>query len=234
MNAQDHTIKHIAFIVDGNRRWAKERGLNSLEGHKQGFQLLVDIDAILRNYGITHATYYVFSTENWNRSPEEVSYLMDLFRVIFQNERERMVNSGVCFRAIGDREKLPIDIQEKLCDLEKATAHNKDFYTTCAISYGGRNEIVRATKKIAVDVASGKIDAKALTEDMFASYLDTSGLPYPDIIVRSSEKRLSNFLIWQLAYSEIFFIDKLWPDFTEHDIKCIIEEFSQRKRRYGK
>lgn len=228
-----NSLEHIAFILDGNRRWAKAHGVPAVNGHKSGYEAVKKITEVLPRYGIKYATYYVFSTENWNRSKEEVGYLFSLFRNAF-DAGEYFMQHNVRFVAIGDASKFPKDIFEKVQYLEDITKNNSGVTTIVAINYGGRDEIVRAVKKVSNDVVSGKCSIDDITEDKFASYLDTNGFPYPDAVVRTSEQRISNFLIWQLAYSEIFFLDKLWPDFNEDDLKAIVNEFSQRKRRYGK
>jgi undecaprenyl diphosphate synthase len=223
----------MAFVLDGNRRWARRRNITTLLGHKSGYELVKSITPLLPAYGIKYVTYYLFSIENWERSAEEVNYLMGLFRDFF-TANDYVMQHGIRIKAIGNLEKLPPDMLEKIRYLEDLTKHNTSLTVAVAISYGGRDEIVRATRKIIRDVMEGKISADKLDEGIFASYLDTADLPYPDVFVRTSEKRISNFLIWQAAYAEIFFIDKLWPDFNEDDLSRIVSEFSQRERRYGK
>ncbi|MDR2781167.1 MAG: di-trans,poly-cis-decaprenylcistransferase [Holosporaceae bacterium] len=227
------SLRHIAFVLDGNRRWARERGISTLVGHKSGYELVKAITPLLPKYGIKYVTYYMFSIENWNRSEEEVNYLMNIFRDFF-SIRGYANKHGIRIKAIGCLNKLPKDILEKIRFLEDSTKDNSSLTAVIAISYGGRDEIVRTSKKIAQDVLDNKVVLDEVDEDVFASYLDTGGLPYPDAIVRTSEKRISNFLIWQTAYSEVFFVDKLWPDFNECDLRDIMREFSQRERRYGK
>lgn len=228
-----NSLEHIAFILDGNRRWAKAHGIPALGGHKKGYEAVRKITEILPRYGIKYVTYFAFSTENWNRSKEEVRGLFGLFRDVF-DAGEYFTQNNFRFVAIGDVTKFPKDIFEKIKYLEDATKNNTALTTIAAINYGGRDEVVRAVKKISRDIVDGKCVIDDVTEDKFASYLDTNGIPYPDAVVRTSEQRISNFLIWQLAYSEIFFLDKLWPDFNEDDLKAIVNGFSQRKRRYGK
>ncbi|MDR2723715.1 MAG: di-trans,poly-cis-decaprenylcistransferase [Holosporaceae bacterium] len=225
--------KHIAFILDGNRRWARRQNISAVLGHKKGYELVKTITPLLPKYGIEYVTYYLFSMENWERSMEEVNYLMGLFRDFF-SANDYVMQHNIRIKVIGNFEKLPLDVLEKIRFLEDFTQYNTSLTVTMAISYGGRDEIIRAAKKVIWDVMENKISIDKLDEEVFASYLDTAGLPYPDIFVRTSEKRLSNFLIWQAAYSEIFFVDKLWPDFNEDDLKNIISEFSRRERRYGK
>lgn len=241
---------HMAFILDGNRRWAKEHKLPSLLGHKKGFEQAKSLlDAFLQRH-IKYVTYFVFSSENWNRSAEEVSYLMNLFRDFFDGSIDYFNERGVRLVAIGNLQKLPEDLQEKVAEIEEATKSNASLTLVVAISYSGRDEIVRATRKIALEllekVAEGSMTAAevqqeiaaaaSLDEQSFAAHLDTAsaGIPYPDILVRTSEKRISNFMLWQCAYSEIFFIDKYWPDFSPVDLDSVLEEFQKRNRRYGR
>ncbi len=226
--------KHIAFIPDGNRRWAKENKLPSLVGHKKGYERAKSLVDSLIKHDIKYATFFFFSSENWNRSSEEVSYLMNLFRDFFDGSIDYFCERNVRVIAIGDLKKLPEDLFEKIKTIEENTKHNNGLTLVPAISYSGRDEILRASKKIAGDIASGKIDIDKMDEDLFSNYLDTVGIPYPDILVRTSEERISNFLLWQCAYSEIFFVDKYWPEFSEEDLERILEEFSKRNRRYGR
>jgi undecaprenyl diphosphate synthase len=229
----DNSLKHIAFVLDGNRRWARKYGLPTLVGHKSGYELVKTITPLLPKYGIKYVTYYMFSMENWNRSEEEINYLMGIFRDFF-SLIDYANDHNIRIKTMGRLERLPEDVAEKIKLLENSTKNNESLTVIVAISYGGRDEIVRAVKKIAEDVADGKIALDEVNEEMFASYLDTAGVPYPDAFIRTSERRMSNFLIWQAAYSEIFFVDKLWPDFDESDLRDIVYEFSKRERRYGK
>ncbi|MDR2645615.1 MAG: di-trans,poly-cis-decaprenylcistransferase [Holosporaceae bacterium] len=226
-------LKHIAFVLDGNRRWARKQNFSTLLGHRNGYERVKMITSLLPKYGIEYATYYLFSMENWKRTAEEVSYLLELFRNFF-SASDYVMRHGIRIKAIGNLEKLPPDVLEKVRHLEDLTSSNTSLTVAVAISYGGRDEIIRAVQKIIRDVMENKISVPELNEKVFASYLDTAGMPYPDAFVRTGEKRLSNFLIWQVAYAEIFFVDKLWPDFDENDLKKVVLEFSQRERRYGK
>ncbi len=228
-------LQHIAFIPDGNRRWARSRGaLTTLVGHKVGFEKVKQLCISLIRHGIRYATVFCFSSENWNRSVEEVSYLMDLFCSLFEDIDDFLHNNGVKIEVMGDLARLPEDLRNKISILKEKTKNNDKITFICAISYSGREEIVRASKKIAQDVLNQKIQIKDIDESKFASYLDLPQVPYPDVVVRTSERRISNFLLWEMAYSELIFLDKFWPDLTEKDIKFIIEDFSKRKRRYGK
>ena len=228
-NSSDQTsLKHVAFIIDGNRRWAAQRGIPRFDGHKRGLMVVKDLMITLLRYGVQYTTFFVFSTENWNRSQEEIASLMDIFRESFDAFLDLAKKNKVRFVVIGNMEKLPEDIQEKLVKMVRETKEFTKLAVTIAINYGGR-----AAKKMARDAVDKKIDLNAITEEDFSNYLDTAGIPYPDVIVRTGEKRISNFLLWQLAYSEIFFVEKYWPDFSEEDIEKIVREFSHRKRRYG-
>lgn len=227
-----NSLKHLAFILDGNRRWAKGKGSPGTAGHKSGYETVKKITDLLPEYGVKYVTYYAFSTENWKRSQEEIGYLFSLFRQTFGTD-DYFNERGFRFIHIGDISKFPKDIADRILSLEEATKDNNRLTVVVAVNYGGRDEIVRAVKRIAQDISDHKCCISDITEDVFSSYLDTNGIPYPDAIVRTSEKRISNFLIWQLAYSEVFFLDKYWPDFNENDLKVIVNEFSQRKRRYG-
>ncbi|MDR0677536.1 MAG: di-trans,poly-cis-decaprenylcistransferase [Holosporaceae bacterium] len=228
------SLEHIAFILDGNRRWAKKENVSVSIGHQKGYEKVKEITPFFHEYGIKYVTYYLFSVENWNRSEEEIEALMKMFRDWASSALDYMNQHGIRIIAIGNLELLPRDILIKIRHLEEDTKSNATLIAIVAISYGGRDEIVRAVKKIAMDVVSGKLDIDSVNENKFSSYLDTVGLPYPDMVIRTGEKRISNFLIWQSAYSEMLFIEKLWPDFCKDDLKEIVAEFSRRKRRYGK
>jgi undecaprenyl diphosphate synthase len=230
----DHPIRHIAFVPDGNRRWARRRGLSPLLGHKSGYELIKTVTPLLKDYGIRYVTYYMFSVENWRRSEEEVTYLMEIFRNFFSEIADYVREHDIRVVAVGNLEQLPADVADRINRLEDISRDNRSLTMIAAVSYGGRDEIVRAATRIATDFADGKIVLEELDEDKFASYLDTAGLPYPDVLVRTGEKRISNFLIWQTAYSEVFFLDKLWPDFSENDLRSVVSEFSRRERRYGR
>lgn len=231
---QDVHLEHIAFIPDGNRRWARSKGFASLVGYKRGYNKIKSLTSWLLKYGVKYATFFCFSTENWNRSNEEVSYLMNLLYDLFDSTDEFLHENSVRIEIIGDTSKLPDRLQEKLFDIKEKTINNNKITLIGALSYSGRDEIVRATKKISQDVANQKISCNDICEQMFASYLDMPNIPYPDVLVRTSEQRISNFLLWQMAYSELIFLDKFWPDLDESDVEYIIQEFSKRKRRYGR
>lgn len=218
----------IGIILDGNRRWAKERGLPSFEGHRQGFENLKTIARAVRDRGIPHMAAYMFSTENWNRSAEEVGYLMDLFRQTIKDSMDELGSEGIRVRFVGQRERFAQDIQESMKDAEERTHANTDLTMWLCLSYGGRAEIVAAARALA---AKGVVPDDASLRDAMWS----AGMPDPDIIIRTSgEQRLSNFLVWQAAYSELFFIKQHWPDFDAKALDDILAQYAQRERRHGK
>lgn len=234
-SSKNSELQHIAFIPDGNRRWARKRGaISTLVGHRRGFDNVKQLCVSLIKYNVKYATFFCFSTENWNRSKEEVSYLMKLFGSVFDDADNFLQDNGIKVETVGDLSQLPQDLQDKISQIKEKTKNNSKITLICAISYSGRNEIVRAVKKIAQDVRDNKISIDDIDERRFESYLDLPEVPYPDIIVRTSEQRISNFLLWESAYSELIFLDKFWPDFTEDDVRLVIDDFSKRKRRYGK
>lgn len=221
---------HIAIIMDGNRRWAKKHKLPVLMGHrKAAFETIEKIaDAAIKN-NIKYLTLWAFSTENWNRNQSEVNGLLGLFREVLKDDINRLHNKGVKILTIGDTSKFPLDIQEKLRLLVEKTKNNKNLTAILALNYGGRDETIRAIKKIPQN------KRKNLTEKDFSQYLDTQNIPDPDLIIRTAgELRLSGFLPWQSEYSELYFTDVLWPDFTAKDLELSIEEFQKRQRRFGK
>ncbi len=224
--------KCVGIIMDGNRRWARERGLPTLEGHRRGAEKLKKVALWCKKLGICNVIVYAFSTENWNRSEKEVRYLMDIFRDFILKKSKKLKEENIRIKFIGQIERLAPDLQKSIKQLEKETA--KGAYTLyLSISYGGRAEILQAVKKISRENKSK--DIQSFEEKDFAEYLWTKGMPDPDIIIRTGgEKRLSNFLSWQSAYSELFFTKTYWPAFTEAEFVNIIEEYCQRERRKGK
>lgn len=226
--------QHLAVIMDGNGRWAKARGLPRTAGHKKGADALRRTLDYCENLGIKYLTIYAFSAENWKRPSDEINDLMQLLQHYLHNELENLHQRGVRMRFIGDFSKLSPEIREQITYSMDLTARNTDFNLTIALSYGSRQEIVRATQKIAEMVAAGKINESEITEELFSENLDTAGLPEPDLLIRTGgEKRLSNFLLWQSAYTELYFSDTLWPDFAEADFNAAINDFANRERRYG-
>jgi undecaprenyl diphosphate synthase len=223
--------KHIVLFPDGNRRWARKRGLITLEGHKKGYDNLLDFAEWCKNKGVKTLTAFGFSTENWNRSPEEVTYLMKLLEDCLLDNIEKYKKEGVKVRVIGQKERLPESLQRAIETTEKETGNNSSLFLNLAISYGGRWDIVNAAKKIIEE----KIPPHQLTEEAFEARLSTAGLPSPDLIIRAGgEMRMSNFVLWQGAYSELYFSPKMWPEFTEQDLDEALAEFDRRTRRFGK
>jgi undecaprenyl diphosphate synthase len=222
---------HIVLFPDGNRRWAKEKGLPSLEGHKKGYENLLVFSDWCKSKGVKVLTAFGFSTENWKRTPEEVSYLMKLLEAGLVSNLERYKQDGVCVRIIGQRDPLPESLKEVIAKTEEATKNNDKLFLNLAISYGGRWDILEAAKKI---IKEG-IDPDKIDEKVFEEHLSTAGLPTPDFIIRpGGEKRMSNFVLWQGAYSELYFSDKMWPEFSEQDFNEALQEFDRRARRFGK
>lgn len=229
--------RHIGIIMDGNGRWAKQRGLKRSEGHKQGAKVFKQICEYAREIGIEYLTFYAFSTENWKRPPDEVSAIMNLFRdYLFEAQEREDENKkkGMQIKYIGDRSALPEDIANLMNELEKRSDYEKKLTVNLAVNYGGRDEILRAVKEIAKKVEAGEIKADDIELKEIDGNLYTAGQPDPDLIIRpSGEYRLSNFLIWQAAYSEFWFSDILWPDFTSDDLDKAIIDFAKRNRRFG-
>lgn len=226
--------QHVAIILDGNGRWAKKRMMPRTYGHKQGSKNVETICREAWDLGIKYLTVYAFSTENWKRPEEEVSTLMRLLRDYLTKCIEKADENNMRVRVIGDRAGLSADIVEAIEALEVASAKNTGLNFTIALNYGSRDEMVRAMKKMAGDVAEGKVSPDAIDEKMFASYLDTWEMPDPDLMIRTSgEQRLSNYLLWQLAYSEFYFTDVHWPDFDRDGLIKAIEHYNMRERRFG-
>lgn len=222
--------KHIGIIMDGNGRWAEMRGLPRVEGHRRGVERSKEIIEVSLEIGLKALTLYAFSLENWQRPSSEVTTLMKLLELYLKKEINDLAKKDVVFRAIGAIEKLPAHIRSIVAEAQEKTASNKGMVLTTALSYSGRNEILRAVKKI---LCSG-IKSEELTEEVFNSYLDTAGLPSPDIIIRTSgEMRISNFLLWQAAYSEFYFTETLWPDFSKDELLIAIQDYQRRDRRFG-
>ena len=220
--------------MDGNGRWARARGLRRLAGHRQGVEAVRKIVEACPDLGIRQLTLYAFSTENWKRSTEEIDGLMTLFRRYMAREAARLLREDVRLRFIGSRDKLPADIVKMMDDLEQQSAGDKKFTLTIALNYGGRDEIARATRRIAAKVATGEIDPDDVTEQTIAAHLDWGDIGDPCLVVRTSgEYRISNFLLWQAAYSEFEFVDTYWPDFTPDMLASLLDRFGQRERRFG-
>lgn len=225
---------HVAVIMDGNGRWASNRGWPRLVGHRKGAERVRELVNACPELGIRYLTLYAFSTENWSRTTEEVLGLMSLFGRYIKREAGRMKQEGVRMRIIGDRTPLDPKLRALFDWIEEDTAGNDRVHLTVAINYGGRDEIRRAASAVARDVQAGKLDPDAITDAVLSGHMDTSALPDPDLVVRTSgETRVSNFLLWQAAYAEYVFTPVLWPDFTPATMATILEAFGQRERRFG-
>jgi len=226
--------RHVAIIMDGNGRWAQQRGRPRLFGHHAGAKRVREIVEACPDVGVEYITLFAFSTENWKRTQSEVAGLMSLFRRYINKEARDMKEEGVRMRFIGDRPKLDKKLQALMDELEEFTADCSRVNLTIALNYGGRDEVARATKRLAMDVKAGKLDPETIDEETLPKYLDTCVLPDPDLVIRTSgEARISNFLLWQSAYAEYEFTDTLWPDFTAEVFKGIVESYAGRDRRYG-
>jgi len=225
---------HVAMVMDGNGRWANERALARLKGHAKGADRVRHIVRASLDMNVTHLTLFAFSTENWKRSESEVIGLMSLFRKFMKSESKKLFINGVKVRFIGDRSRLDKPLIELMNDLEVLTNGNNNLHLTIALNYGGRDEIIRATKKISEKIKSGELELDDITIELFSNNLDTFDLPDPDLVIRTSgEKRTSNFLPWQCAYSEYVFEESNWPDFNKEIYEEILKEFKTRERRYG-
>ena len=225
---------HVAIILDGNGRWAKQKGMPRNYGHMQGAKAVEDILVDARDLGIKYLTVYAFSTENWNRPEAEVSALMTILRNYLKTSIKKSMKNNVRCRVIGERSKLSDDIQAAIGELEDATAGNTGLTFTIAINYGSRDEIRRAVKKIAEKAVSGEIEPSDITEEMISKNLDTDFLPDPDLLIRTcNEQRISNFLLWQCAYTEFYYTPVAWPDFNKEELLKAVESYSTRNRKFG-
>jgi undecaprenyl diphosphate synthase len=225
---------HVAIIMDGNRRWARGRGMPVAVGHQRGAGAVRRAVEGCRELGVRYLTLYAFSSENWKRSPGEVHDLMNLLRFYIRRELNDLERNGVRLRFIGEYEALPPDIVAMLDGAAERTRHNTALTLTIALNYGARREIVQAARRLAAEAAAGRLDPEAIDERAFARALATESLPDPDLLIRTSgEQRLSNFLLWQLAYTELVFLPVAWPDFDRHHLREAIGEFNRRERRYG-
>ena len=226
--------RHVALILDGNGRWAKKRGLPRTMGHKEGCKTVEKMVEAAARMGIGYLTVYGFSTENWKRSMEEVGALMQLFRYYMVRLLKIASSNNVRVKMIGDRRRFDQDIIDGINRLEEETKENTGLTFVIAVNYGGRDEIVRAAAKLCRDCKAGRLDEGQITEELFASYLDTRDIPDPDLLIRTSvEIRLSNYLLWQLAYTEIYVTDCLWPDFNREELEKAIAQYNSRERRFG-
>ncbi len=226
---------HVAIIMDGNGRWAKKKLMNRVRGHEQGTETVRSIVTASREIGIQYLTLYAFSTENWQRPKAEVSALMAILKKFLKSEKQEMLDNNIRLNTIGDTQRLPTQVRGILQETLAATAGNTGLTLTLALSYGGRTEILNMVREIAGRARRGEIAGDGVSEQMITEALDTRGIPDPDLMIRTSgEIRISNFLLWQLAYTELFFTETLWPDFNREEYHQIIEQYRRRDRRFGK
>ena len=227
--------QHIAIILDGNGRWAKSKGMPRNYGHAQGSKNVEKICETAYKMGVKYLTVYAFSTENWNRPQSEVDTLMNLLRNYMKTCLKTAEKNRMRVRVLGDITRLDSDIQKRILELEEASKNNDGLNFQIAINYGSRDEMIRAMKKMMKDCEEGKMSVDDISEEKFETYLDTHGIPDPDLLIRTSgELRLSNYLLWQLAYTEFYFTDVLWPDFSKEELEKAIMQYNNRDRRYGK
>ncbi len=233
----DETLKmprHVAIILDGNGRWAKAKGMPRNYGHVQGAKTVEVICEEAYKMGIQYLTVYAFSTENWNRPQEEVDALMKLLRNYMKTCLKTAEKNRMCVRVLGEKSRLDEDIRTRIEELEEATKNNDGLHFQIALNYGGRDEIVRAARKLAERVEKGELAAEQITQQSFSDCLDTAGLPEPDLLIRTcNEQRISNFLLWQCAYTEFYFTPVAWPDFTKEELLKAVEAYNHRDRKYG-
>lgn len=233
----DETLKipnHVAIILDGNGRWAKAKGMPRKYGHIQGAKTVEVICEEAYRMGIQYLTVYAFSTENWNRPKDEVDALMKLLRDYMKTCLKTAAKNRMCVRVIGDKTGLDEDIRARIEELEEATKDNDGLHFQIAINYGSRDEMTRAMRRIAMDVKEGRLEENAITEELISNYLDTKGLPEPDLLIRTcNEQRVSNFLLWQLAYTEFYFTPVPWPDFSKEELVKAVEAYNHRNRKFG-
>lgn len=231
---QERLPKHVAIIMDGNRRWAKKNKVSTAEGHRKGANSVSRITRFSAQLGVKVLTLYAFSTENWSRSPEEVDDLMKLLSQHIQEQKETLVKNGIRLRTIGDLSRLPLSVQESIQEVKEQTSSCSRMQFVVALNYGSRDEIRRAITHIVEDVQQGRCEKEEISESFIERYLDTAEIGSPDLFIRTSgEQRLSNFLLWQLAYAELYITPVLWPDFAEQDLVDAILEFQKRDRRFG-
>ena len=225
---------HVAIIPDGNGRWARKRGLSRLQGHIEGTARIKEIVTAARDLGIRVLTIWGFSNENWSRPEEEVDALMELLREYILSERDHLIKNQIQLRMMGEMDRLPPIVLQEIQKTMELSAHLNGMVLNMAISYGGRQELVRAIRKISGLCREGQLDPEAIDEELVSSHLDTRGLPDPDLIIRTSgEMRVSNFLLWQMSYSEFYFTDKYWPEFDRAELLKAVSVFQERQRRYG-
>ena len=234
MDEKWNVPKHVAIILDGNGRWAKAKGLPRNYGHVEGAKTVEKICEEAYRMGIQYLTVYAFSTENWNRPQDEVDALMKLLRNYMKNCLKTAEKNRMCVRVIGDLTRLEEDLQVKIAELMEATKDNDGLHFQIAINYGGRDELTRAVRKLADKVSAGELKAEEITDAMINEQLDTAGLPDPDLLIRTcNEQRISNFLLWQLAYTDFYFTPLAWPDFSKEELVKAVEAYNHRDRKYG-
>lgn len=227
--------QHIAIILDGNGRWAKSKGMPRNFGHTQGAKNVERICEEAYKMGVKYLTVYAFSTENWNRPDTEVGALMNLLRNYMKTCLKTAEKNRMRVRVIGDKTGLDEDIRMRIAELEESSKNNDGLNFQIALNYGSRDEMIRAMRKMAKEIEEGRLSSDEITEECFENYLDTKGIPDPDLLIRTSgEQRLSNYLLWQLAYTEFYFTDVHWPDFSKEELEAAIEQYNKRDRRYGK
>jgi len=226
--------RHVAIIMDGNGRWAQERGLPRIEGHRRGADNVPPITEEASDLGLGQLTLFAFSSENWRRPPEEVAFLMELYRAYLIRERPSLMRNRIRLRTIGRREGIPPHVLEVADETVQATAAHTGLTLCLAVNYGSRREITDAARRLAEQAARGELDPAALTEETLSAALDTAGMPDPDLLIRTAgEMRLSNFLLWQMSYAELWVTEKRWPDFAAADLALAIRDFARRERRFG-
>ncbi len=227
--------RHVAIIMDGNGRWAQQKLMNRIKGHEHGVQTVREITRACRELEIPFLTLYAFSTENWQRPAHEVTALMNLLVRFLKSETGELVAKGIRLNAIGQLNRLPDKVRQTLDEAIRQTAHNKGLTLTLALSYGGRSELVQMARLLADKACRGEIDPRGIDEAVVADHLYTAGLPDPDILIRTSgEMRISNFLLWQIAYTELFVTPTFWPDFNRQELISILQSFQKRERRFGR
>ncbi len=232
--AERETPVHLAMILDGNGRWAKKKHMPRTYGHSKGARNVEKVCRIVWEHGIKYFTVYAFSTENWKRPEKEVNTLMDLFADYLEECRQKCSKNNMRVRIIGDRERLRDDLKQKITALEEASENNTGLNFQIAVNYGGRDDILRAFKAMARDISEEKLSEEQITEETVSSYLDTGDIPDPDLLIRTGgDYRISNFLLWQMAYTEIFITDVLWPDFGDEELTGILDDYCKRDRRFG-
>lgn len=234
MTEKNNLPKHIAIIMDGNGRWAKARGLSRAEGHREGTKRVKEIVKAAQDLGIKVITFFAFSSENWSRPQKEIDVLMRYLNHYLVKEVNEMNKKNIRFLVIGRDEPLPLATQKKIKEAQKKTERNTGLTVVLALNYGARQEIVDAARRFALDAIAGKVEPKDLNEEMFSKYFYTAKLPDPDLLIRTSgQLRISNFLLWQLSYAELYFPQKYWPDFKANDLEEAIAEYQSRERRFG-